>query len=136
MTVSFAGGGHSTIPGANDINDGILITLKPLKSREINFVENSITVGSGHVLGEVYEELDPYNLSAVIGRFYPVGAGGLLVGAGVSFFTNRDGLAVDNVIGYEVVLANGTVVEANSTHYPDLHRALKGGIVLSPGLDT
>ena len=52
---------------------------------------------------------------------------GLTIGAGFSYFSNRDGLAVDNVLNYEVVLANGTIVNANKSSHPDLFWALKGG---------
>ncbi len=46
---------------------------------------------------------------------------------GVSFFLARKGFAFDNVINFEVVLANGEVVEANAKENPDLFLALKGG---------
>lgn len=80
----------------------------------------------GNRLGDVYRTLDPYNLSTVIGRYNDVGLG-LAVGAGLSFFGNRDGLTVDNVLNFEVVLANGTVVETSTTEHAGLHQALKGG---------
>ena len=37
------------------------------------------------------------------------------------------GLACDNVVNYEVVLADGSIVNANSRSYTDLFFALKGG---------
>ena len=73
----------------------------------------------------VYGYLRPYHKSVVANRSYPVGTR-LLLGAGLSF-GNESGLAIDNVKTYEVVLYNGTIIHANSTSHPDLHRALKGG---------
>lgn len=44
-----------------------------------------------------------------------------------SFHSNRRGFACDNVVNFEVVLANGTIVNANAHENAGLWRALKGG---------
>lgn len=46
---------------------------------------------------------------------------------GISFFSGRYGLTVDNVVNFQVVLYDGSVVIANATSRPDLFFALKGG---------
>lgn len=61
------------------------------------------------------------------GREGNVGVGGLLLGGGNTFFTARKGFACDNVVGYEVVLADGRVVQATAEENEDLFRVLKGG---------
>lgn len=61
------------------------------------------------------------------GREGLVGVGGLLLGGGKTFYTCRVGFACDQVINYEVVLADGSIVEANNKTNPDLFRVLKGG---------
>ena len=45
----------------------------------------------------------------------------------MSFLSAEYGLVCDNVINYEVVLANASIVNANSSSNPDLYWALKGG---------
>jgi hypothetical protein len=45
----------------------------------------------------------------------------------LSFLSGQYGLVCDNVANYEIVLANGSVVDANETSNPDLFFALKGG---------
>ena len=57
----------------------------------------------------------------------PVGVPGLILGGGISFFSNKLGWACDNVASYEVVTASGLVVTASSTEFPDLYWALRGG---------
>ena len=56
-----------------------------------------------------------------------VGVGGLLLGGGLSFLSAQHGLACDNVVNYEVVLADSTIVNANENSNTDLFWALKGG---------
>ncbi|KAI1197769.1 FAD-binding domain-containing protein [Nemania serpens] len=123
---SVKGGGHSAIPGAASIHDGILMPMKKLKRLDISADEKTVVVGAGNLMGDIYAGLDPYNLTAMIGRYEKVGLG-VAVGAGFSFLVNKNGFAVDNVVNFEVVLANATIVNANATHNSDLFKALKGG---------
>lgn len=46
---------------------------------------------------------------------------------GLSYFSGTEGFSADTVKNYEVVLGNGTVVNANAVENPDLWWALKGG---------
>lgn len=46
---------------------------------------------------------------------------------GFSFFSTRQGWVSDSVKSFEVVLANGSIVNANAQENPDLWAALKGG---------
>ncbi|KAM0328131.1 hypothetical protein ACHAQA_005536 [Verticillium albo-atrum] len=77
--------------------------------------------------GSVIDQLEDYGLSVTGGRSGHVGVGGLLVSGGASYHTQLYGLSCDNVLNYEVVLADGSVVEANEDENPDLFKALKGG---------
>ncbi|KAF5017016.1 hypothetical protein F66182_11126, partial [Fusarium sp. NRRL 66182] len=77
------GGGHSPIPGAANINGGILLGTDHLNTIEINHQEGYVRVGAGNRLGAVYNATDPQNLVPIIGRYEDVGLG-LAVGAGFS----------------------------------------------------
>jgi hypothetical protein len=52
---------------------------------------------------------------------------GLILGGGISFFSNKHGWACDNVESYEVVTASGKIINVSYTSYPDLYWALRGG---------
>ncbi|KAL9621629.1 MAG: hypothetical protein Q9204_008103, partial [Flavoplaca sp. TL-2023a] len=125
-TFSIKGRGHSSVPGAANVDDGVFMNMRNTDDITLNQNQSNVVVGPGNSLGDVYRALDPYNVSAVLGRYDSVGFG-LMVGAGLSFFNNRDGLAIDNVESYEVVIANGTVLHTSLSSHPDLHWALKGG---------
>jgi hypothetical protein len=86
-----------------------------------------VSLGPGNVWADVYTELDKVGLGTSGGRDASVGVGGLVTGGGISFFSRERGLVCDNVQTFEVVLANGTIVEASSEQNSDLLKALKGG---------
>jgi FAD/FMN-containing dehydrogenase len=46
---------------------------------------------------------------------------------GISFFSPERGWACDEIVNFEVVLASGEIVDANTTSHSDLFAALKGG---------
>ena len=48
--------------------------------------------------------------------------------AGFSWLTNLHGLAVDTVIGFEIVLPSGQILSVDDDHYSDLLWGLKGGL--------
>lgn len=49
------------------------------------------------------------------------------MGGGFSHYINRDGLACDSIVGFEVVLATGDIIYANYSSHRDLFQILKGG---------
>jgi FAD/FMN-containing dehydrogenase len=66
-------------------------------------------------------------LYCIGGRLKTIGVPGLELIGGFHYLINKYGMAMDNVLSYDVVLGNGTQVIANSTSNPDLFWALKGG---------
>ncbi|KAL2869043.1 FAD-binding oxidoreductase [Aspergillus lucknowensis] len=120
------GGGHSAIRGAANIDDGIMVNMKRIRDLDFSPDNKTITIGMGYTWAEVYEIVEPLGYMVPGGRFAGVGTG-LALGAGVSYFANERGLTIDNVVNHRVVLANGTVMEANEHTNNDLHWALRGG---------
>ncbi|KAH6844663.1 hypothetical protein B0I37DRAFT_166599 [Chaetomium sp. MPI-CAGE-AT-0009] len=121
-------GGHSPNPGWSSIGEpGILLDLSRLDAISISDDSSVVSLGPGQRWGNVVEALDPHNVTVVGGRLSSLGVGGLLLGGGFSYFSGEYGLAADNVRSAEVVLGNGTIVEASAKVNPDLFWALKGG---------
>ncbi|KAF4237421.1 hypothetical protein CNMCM8980_005501 [Aspergillus fumigatiaffinis] len=119
------GGGHMNFPGANNIDNGVLIALSGMDKFTVH--NETIDVGPGMTWYDVYSALDPYGRIAIGGRLKTIGVPGLTLIGGVHYFINKYGFAMDNVVRYEVVLGNGTQVVASATSHPDLFWALKGG---------
>lgn len=69
----------------------------------------------------------PHGLTAVTGTVGAVGMTGLTLGGGYRPLLGRYGLALDNLLGAEVVLADGRAVTATQQEEPELYWALRGG---------
>ncbi|KAI3335849.1 hypothetical protein F4824DRAFT_510705 [Ustulina deusta] len=121
------GGGHSDIPGASNSDGGITMNLAGLSDVVVDESAGVARLGAGAKWGAVYRELEKTNRTVVGGRLTDVGVGGLLLGGGLSHFSGLHGWACDNVRNYEVVLANGSIVDVSHSTHPDLYRALRGG---------
>ncbi|CAF1308996.1 unnamed protein product [Adineta steineri] len=106
-------------------------------------ISNAIRIGAGIQWGEVYKWLAQYNLVAIGGASSTVGAsGGFLQGGGHSLLSRWKGFAADQVIEYDVIMADGRRQTVNSCQNVDLFWALRGGgggtfaVVLSVTLRT
>ncbi|KAF1994899.1 FAD-binding domain-containing protein [Amniculicola lignicola CBS 123094] len=125
------GGGHMPIPGAATINStGVQISSSNLKTLELSEDKQTMSIGPGPRWGDVFQYMDGTNLTIIGGRLPPVGVPGLLLGGGISYFSNAHGLASSEgkIKAYECVLANGTIALVTaSSAYSDLYWALQGG---------
>ncbi|KAH6676852.1 hypothetical protein F5X68DRAFT_157267 [Plectosphaerella plurivora] len=120
-------GGHTNWAGSNNIEGGVTIDLSRLNTTVYDADSETATIGPGNRWREVYSELHKHGRVVAGGREGNVGVAGLLLGGGNTFFTAQRGFACDNVIEYEVVLADGQIVKASPGENSDLFRVLKGG---------
>ena len=84
------------------------------------------TLGAGEDWGEIYSAANERGLTFVGGTGDTIGLGGYLTGGGHSPLSAKLGLAVDQVLEMEVVLASGETVIANEAQHPDLFWAMRG----------
>ncbi|XDG05839.1 hypothetical protein ABKA04_005454 [Annulohypoxylon sp. FPYF3050] len=120
-------GGHSPVPGTNNITGAVTIDLNLLNKIEVDTASGKVKFGAGVKWQDLYGELTKYKSTVAGGRTGGVGVSGLLLGGGSSWMTAKVGWACDNVLSYEVVLADGRIITADHEHHADLFRALKGG---------
>ncbi|USW55682.1 Putative FAD-binding domain, PCMH-type, FAD-binding, type PCMH, subdomain 2 [Septoria linicola] len=120
-------GGHSPEAGFAGVADGVVIDMSLIDEVTVDQDRQSTMIGVGARWRDVYSKLDAMGLAMVGGRNANVGVGGLVLGGGISFFSPRFGMVCDNIDKYEVVLANGSIVEATAHQHADIWQALKGG---------
>jgi FAD/FMN-containing dehydrogenase len=95
-------GGHASFQGSSNIDHGVAIDLLNLTSFAISADRKQVAVGTGLRWGDIYLKLDAVGLAVIGGRNGDIGAGGLTLGGGISFFSGMYGWACDNVNNYEV----------------------------------
>ncbi|KAH7079776.1 hypothetical protein FB567DRAFT_449862 [Paraphoma chrysanthemicola] len=121
-------GGHTQWVGSNDVHDGVTIDLGQMTGVTYDEQTKLASIQPGSRWANVYQELlSEHEVCVVGGRDGNVGVGGFLTGGGNSFFAGLYGLGCDNVANFEVVLASGEIINANSSSHADLWIALKGG---------
>ncbi|KAI1163871.1 hypothetical protein F5B18DRAFT_671695 [Nemania serpens] len=120
-------GGHMPWEGSNNIAGGVTVDLGRMDWTRFDAASETVDIGPGARWLSVYTELHRHGRVVAGGRDGNVGVAGLLLGGGISYFTGRHGFGCDNVIAYEVVLADGRIITADAEKHADLFRALKGG---------
>ena len=123
MAVATRGGGHCF--GGRSSTRGLLVDVTPMHSVEIS--DGAVTVGGGTRLGDVYESLLERDLTIPAGSCPSVGVAGLALGGGLGIVGRKYGLTSDHLLGVQIVLADGRVLECDDHHEEDLFWALRGG---------
>jgi FAD/FMN-containing dehydrogenase len=119
---------------------GIVIDVSPMNSVSVS--SGVATVGAGARLGEVYDALDEHGLTIPAGCGPDVGISGLALGGGLGILDRKHGLTSDHLLGAQIVLADGRVVECDEHHDEELFWALRGagggnfGVVTSLEFNT
>jgi FAD/FMN-containing dehydrogenase len=126
LLLAVRGGGHNGA-GLGTCDDGVVIDLSLLKDIEVDPQARTVRVGGGCTWGEVDSATGEHGLATPSGIISTTGVGGLTLGGGLGHLTRKCGLAIDNLLEAEVVLANGEQVTANADENPDLYWALRGG---------
>ncbi|KAH7256123.1 hypothetical protein BKA59DRAFT_521355 [Fusarium tricinctum] len=120
-------GGHSRFPDDSVSLGGVTIDLGLINDTVVSDDRKTAQVGGGSLSRQIFASLDPYGLAYVGGRVGQVGIGGFTLGGGSSVLAAKYGWALDNVLEYEVVLPNATIVTASENTHADLYYALRGG---------
>jgi len=126
LPVSVRGGGHSAAGHA--VADGALtLDLSGMKSILIDPATRTAVAGPGLVWRELDAATQAYGLATTGGVDGTTGIAGLTLGGGLGWLDRLAGLACDNLLGAEVVTADGQVLEASTDDHSDLFWALRGG---------
>jgi FAD/FMN-containing dehydrogenase len=126
LLLSIKGGGHN-IAGNAVCDNGLTIDLSRMNYVRVDSEEKTAAVGPGATLGDVDGETQKYGLATPTGINSTTGIAGLTLGGGFGWLSRKHGLTVDNLIGAEVVTANGEILRVNADEHPDLFWALRGG---------
>jgi FAD/FMN-containing dehydrogenase len=126
LEISVRGGGHS-IAGKAVTEGGLMIDLSLMKGIHVDPVRFAARAQPGVTVGELDRATAAFGLATPSGVVSSTGIAGLTLGGGIAWLMGKHGMAVDNLLSAEVVLASGEVVTASEDTDPDLFWALRGG---------
>ena len=126
LPLAIRGGGHNGA-GLGTCDDGIVIDLSLLRDVEVDPDARTVRVGGGCTWAEVDRATNAHGLATPSGIIGTTGVGGLTLGGGLGHLTRSCGLAIDNLLEAELVLASGERVRASADEHPDLYWAIRGG---------
>jgi FAD/FMN-containing dehydrogenase len=109
------------------VHKGVVIDLSAMRRVTIDPVSRFATLAGGATARDVIDAAAPHELAAVTGYCDSIGMAGLTLGGGYGPLSGRYGLAADNLLRADVVLANGQFVTADTTQNQTLLWALRGG---------
>lgn len=126
VLVSVRGTGHN-VAGYAVCDGGIVIDLSLMKNILVEPRAQMVRAEAGLTWGEVNDALQPHGLAATGGFVSVTGVSGLTLGGGLGWLVRKHGLALDNLLSAQVVLADGRIVTASKAENEDLFWAIRGG---------
>lgn len=126
LPVAVRAGGHS-IPGHSVCEGGLMIDLQPMKGVAVDADRRTADVEPGVLWQEFDAAAQLHGLATPGGEISDTGVAGLTLGGGIGWLSRMFGLAADNLLGVELVTADGDVRTADDDTDPDLMWGLRGG---------
>ncbi|HSL32078.1 MAG TPA: FAD-binding oxidoreductase [Candidatus Limnocylindrales bacterium] len=119
-------GGHSSA-GHSTTEGGIVLDVSDMKALDIDVPGRTAWAEAGLTAGEFTAAVAAHGLVVGFGDTGTVGLGGITLGGGVGYLVRKHGLTIDNLIGAEIVTADGELHRVDTDNEPDLFWAIRGG---------
>ncbi len=126
LLVSVKGGGHSA-PGYGVCDDGLMIDMSLMHAITVDPKARTVIAEGGVQWGEFDAATQAHGLAVTGGRNPTTGIAGLTLGSGSGWLERKLGYTVDNLLGVEIVTANGEAIHASEKENKELFWGLRGG---------
>ncbi|HVL52459.1 MAG TPA: FAD-binding oxidoreductase, partial [Actinomycetota bacterium] len=120
------GGGHS-VPGFGTCDDGLVVDMSGIRNVHVDPAERTARAGGGATWGDFDHATHGFGLATTGGIISTTGVAGLTLGGGIGYLSRAFGLSIDNLLGADVVTAEGRLIRASDFQHEDLFWALRGG---------
>jgi len=126
LEVAVRGGGHN-VAGRSTLDGGLVIDLSLMKGMRVDPRSRTAHAQGGLTWNEFNRETQLHGLATTGGVVSSTGIAGLTLGGGIGWLMGKHGLALDNLLSADIVLADGRAIRASSEEHPDLFWAVRGG---------
>ena len=126
LPLAVRGGAHS-VAGFSTVDDGVVIDLSRMRGVRVDPATATARAQGGATWGDFDRETQVFGLATPGGVVSTTGIGGLTTGGGFGMLSPKHGLSCDNLIGADVVTADGKVVICNERENADLFWGIRGG---------
>jgi len=126
LEIAVRGGGHN--PAGHCVcDDGLVIDLSAMRGVEVDGEARTARAEGGATWLDFDSATQAFGLVTPGGVVGSTGVAGLTLGGGMGHLSRHYGLAIDNLLEADIVLADGSFVTASETQHPDLFWAIRGG---------
>jgi FAD/FMN-containing dehydrogenase len=126
LEVAVRGGGHN-VAGRATIDAGLMIDLSLMKGIHVDARARTARAQGGVLWKEFNRETQVHGLATTGGVVGTTGIAGLTLGGGLGWLMPKYGLALDNLLSADLIMADGSVRRASADENPDLFWAIRGG---------
>src|SRR6188472_4555529 len=126
LQLAVRSGAHS-VAGFSTCDGGVVIDISSMKGIRVDPIARRAVAQAGLTWAEFDHETQAFGLAVTGGLVSSTGIAGFTLGGGVGWLMRKHGLAADNLLGADVVTADGQLVHASAEDKPELFWGLRGG---------
>ncbi len=126
ILVAVRGGGHS-MPGFSSCDGGVVIDLSGMRAVHVDPARRIAVAEGGCTWADLDHETQAFGLAVTGGLVSSTGVAGFTLGGGIGWLMRSVGLACDNLVGADVITADGQLVHASEDENRELLWGLRGG---------
>ncbi len=126
LEISVRGGGHN-VAGRAVAEGGLMIDLSAMRGIHVDPAARTARAQGGVLWAELNREAHAHGLAVTGGAISSTGIAGYTLGGGLGWLMAKHGLGCDNLLGVELVTADGEILNVDDASHPDLMWALRGG---------